>query len=174
MKARGCWFRQNFPESSRLCRGFLVPLVARRSGAAGHGSTGLEYTLTEISRSHVAADPPTIVCSVGFGTLLTERFLVPSWAPEGRYCGEVQVGDRVDVRFKGHMGDQEQMGSVRVRTRTEVRDLKSSFMVYGGVVALMLGLMSCFFSLPDHAPHSSYRGVKSLRVVRYGRTLRAV
>ena len=72
------------------------------------------------------------------------------------------------------MGDQEQMGSVRVRTRTEVRDLKSSFMVYGGVVALMLGLMSCFFSLPDHAPHSSYRGVKSLRVVRYGRTFRAV
>ena len=72
------------------------------------------------------------------------------------------------------MGDQEQMGSVRVRTRTEVRGLKSSFMIYGGAVALTLGLMSCFFSLPDHDPHSSYRGVKSLRVVRYGRTLRAV
>ena len=84
MKARGCRFRQNFPESSRLCRGFLVPLVARRSGAAGHGSIGLEYTLTNISHSHLAADPPTIVCSVGFGMLLTERFLVPSWAPEGK------------------------------------------------------------------------------------------
>ena len=59
------------------------------------------------------------------------------------------------------------MGSVRVRTRTEVRDLKSSFREDGGAVALMLELMSCFPSLPDHAPLSSYRCGKSVRVVRY-------
>ena len=34
--------------------------------------------------------------------------------------------DRVEVRCKGHNGDEEQMGSVRVRTRTEVGGSKSS------------------------------------------------
>ena len=66
------------------------------------------------------------------------------------------------------------MGSVRVRTRTEVRGWKSPFRVDVGAVALMLELMSCVSSLPDHAPLSSYRCGKSLRVVRYGRTLRAI
>ena len=32
-----------------------------------------------------------------------------------------QQADKVEVRFKGHKGDQEQIGSVRVRTRDEVR-----------------------------------------------------
>ena len=82
--------------------------------------------------------------------------------------------DKVEVRFTGHKGDQEQVGSVRVRTRTEVRGSKSSFRVDGGAVALMLELMSCFPGLPDHAPLSSYRCGKSVRVVRYGRALRAI
>ena len=38
----------------------------------------------------------------------------------------------------------------------------------------MLELMSCFSSLTDHAPLSSYRSGKSVRVVRYGRALRAI
>ena len=33
--------------------------------------------------------------------------------------------------------------------------------------------MSCFSSLPDHAPFS-YRSGKSARAVKYGRTLRAI
>ena len=66
------------------------------------------------------------------------------------------------------------MGSVRVRTRTEFRGSKSSFRVYGGAVALMLELMSCFSSLPDHAPLSSHRCYKSVRVMWYGRALRAI
>ena len=65
--------------------------------------------------------------------------------------------DRVQVRFKGHKGDQEQIASVRVRTRNEVRGLKSSFRVNDGAVALMLDFMLSFSSLPDHAPLSSYR-----------------
>ena len=38
----------------------------------------------------------------------------------------------------------------------------------------MLELMSSFLSLPDHAPLSSYRCGKSVRVVRYGRALGAI
>ena len=70
------------------------------------------------------------------------------------------------------MDEQEQMGSVRARTRTEVHcskssfrivhGSKSSFRVYGGAVALRLELMSCFSSFPDHAPLSSYRSGKSV------------
>ena len=32
-----------------------------------------------------------------------------------------QQPDKVEVRFKGHKGDQEWVGSVRVRTRSKVR-----------------------------------------------------
>ena len=81
--------------------------------------------------------------------------------------------DRVDAGSKGHKGDQEHTGSVRARTRTEVRGSKSSFRVCGGAVALMLELISCFSSLSGHAPLSSYRSGKSVRVVREGRALRA-
>ena len=70
--------------------------------------------------------------------------------------------------FKGHTGDQEQMESVHLRTRTEVCGSKSSFRENGGVVALALELMPCFPSLPDHAPLSS------VRVVRYSRALRVI
>ena len=42
--------------------------------------------------------------------------------------------DRVDVRFKGHEGDQEQMGSIRVRTQTEVPGSKPSFGADGDVM----------------------------------------
>ena len=59
-------------------------------------------------------------------------------------------------------GDQEQMGSVRVRTRTEGHGSKSSFRVYGGAVSLGLELMSCFSHLPDHAPLSKDRSGKSV------------
>ena len=38
----------------------------------------------------------------------------------------------------------------------------------------MLELMSCFPSLPGHAPLSSYRCDKSVRVVRYSPALRAI
>ena len=34
--------------------------------------------------------------------------------------------------------------------------------------------MSCFLSLPDHAPVPSYRCGKSVRVVRYARALRVI
>ena len=67
-----------------------------------------------------------------------------------------QQADKVEVRFKGHKGDQER-GSVRVRTRNEVRGPRSSFTVDGGAVALVLELMSCLPGLPGQAPFSAYR-----------------
>ena len=81
---------------------------------------------------------------------------------------------KVEVRFKGHKGDQDQVGSVRVRTRSEVRGPRSSSTADGGAVAPMLELMSCFPGLPDHAPLSSCRCGKALRVIRCGRALRAI
>ena len=78
------------------------------------------------------------------------------------------------MRFKGHKGNQEQIGSVRVRTRDEIRGSRSSYRADGDVVALMLELMSCVPDLPDRAPVASYRFGSSVRVVRYGRALRAV
>ena len=82
--------------------------------------------------------------------------------------------DKAEVRFKGHKGDQEQIGSVRVRTRHEVRGSKSSFRVDGITVALMMDFMSCIPDLSDHAPLSPYRCGKSVKVVRYGRALEAI
>ena len=38
----------------------------------------------------------------------------------------------------------------------------------------MLELMSCLPRFPDHAPLSSFRCGKAVRVVRYGRALRAI
>ena len=79
------------------------------------------------------------------------------------------------MRLDAHKGDQEQMGSVRVRTRPEVRGSMSSFRVDDGAVSLtMLELTACFPSIPDHAPFSSYRSGKSARAVRYGRALSAL
>ena len=89
---------------------------------------------------------------------------------EGRW----QKADKVEVRFKGHKRDQEHIGSVRVRTRDEVRGSRSSYRADGGAVALMLELMSCCPGLLHHAPLASYRVGSSVRVVRYGRALRAV
>ena len=65
--------------------------------------------------------------------------------------------DRVEVRFRGHTGDQAQVGSVIVRTRSEVRGPCSELGEVGGAVALMVALLSCFAGVPEHAPLSSYR-----------------
>ena len=45
-----------------------------------------------------------------------EDLSFPRGARRLRFCGEVYVGDRVDVRLKGHRGDQEQMGTVCMRS----------------------------------------------------------
>ena len=75
---------------------------------------------------------------------------------------------------KGHKGDAEQMGSVHVRTRTEIRGSKSSFRVYGGAVGHMLESIDVMLSSLPYRPLSSYRRGKSVRVVMYDRARRAI
>ena len=65
--------------------------------------------------------------------------------------------DRVKVRLRGHIGDQAQVGSVIVRTRSEVRGPCSELGEGGVAVALMISLLSCFAGVPEHASLSSYR-----------------
>ena len=77
-----------------------------------------------------------------------------------------QQPEKVEVHLKGHRGYQEQVGSVRVRTRSEFRGLRSPFRADGGTVALMLELVSGVPGFPHHAPLSSYRCGKAVRVVR--------
>ena len=82
---------------------------------------------------------------------------------------------RLEVRFKGHTNGQKNIGSVRVWTRDEVLGSKSPFRLDVGAVALIvLELMSDFSSFLGHTRLSPYRCGKFLRVVRYGRALRAI
>ena len=73
--------------------------------------------------------------------------------------------DRAEVRFCGHKGDQAQVGSVIVRTQSEVRG-PCSELGEGG--ALMVALLSCFSALPEHAPLSSHCSGRQVRMWGYG------
>lgn len=77
--------------------------------------------------------------------------------------------DAVEVLFRGHKADQLQQGTVRVRTRDEVHGPRSGYRTGGGAVALMVELMSCYPTLPDHAPLSSYREGGQVKVSDMGR-----
>ena len=61
-----------------------------------------------------------------------------------------------------------------MRTRDEVRGSRSPESAEVGAVAFRLVLMSCFLGLPDHAPLALCGLGSSVRVVRYGRGLRAI
>ena len=61
------------------------------------------------------------------------------------------------INFRGHKGDQDQIGKVRARTRDEISGPQSGYRAGGGAVALTVELMSCHATLPDDAPLSSYR-----------------
>ena len=82
--------------------------------------------------------------------------------------------DRLQVRFSGHKGYQDQVGDVRVRTRDAVSGPRSGYRADGGAVALMLELLSWHATLPDHAPLSAYRSRGKLMVLKYGHALRAM
>jgi len=45
--------------------------------------------------------------------------------------------DKIEVHFRGHKGDQEQRGNVRVRTRDETHGPRSGYRADGGAVALV-------------------------------------
>ena len=82
------------------------------------------------------------------------------------FAGDVQLAyalwptaDKIEVRVRGHKGDQDQIGSVRERTRDEITGSRADYRADGGAVALMVELMSC------------HR--KPVRLLRYGHALRA-
>ena len=81
--------------------------------------------------------------------------------------------DRIEVHFRGHKGDQDQRGDVRVRTRDAARGPRSGYRADGGAVALMVELLSCHPTLPDSAPLSSYRSGREVQVWKYDQALRA-
>ena len=65
--------------------------------------------------------------------------------------------DLVEIRFRGHKGDQGQAGNILVRTRKEVRGVGSSLREGRGAVALLVELLSVHPKLPSAAPLVSYR-----------------
>ena len=96
------------------------------------------------------------------------------------FDGDVQLAyalcptaDKIEVRVRWHKEDQDQVGSVRVRTRDEIPGPRAGYRADGGAVALMVELMSCHRSLLASAPLSSYNCGKSVRVLRSGHALRA-
>ena len=62
------------------------------------------------------------------------------------------TADKIEVRVRGHKGDQDQIGSVCVRTRDEITGPLAGYRADGGAVALMGELMSCHRSLPASTP----------------------
>ena len=68
-----------------------------------------------------------------------------------------QQADRVDVRFRGHKGDQAGEGSVVMRTRDTSAGHAVGAAVGRGCRRSMVELMSCHSMLPEHAPVTSYR-----------------
>ena len=96
------------------------------------------------------------------------------------FAGDVQLAyalwptaDKIEVRVRGHKGDEDQLGSVRVRTRDEITGPRAGYRADGGAVALMVELRSGHSSLPASAPLSSYNCGKLVRVLRYGHAYRA-
>lgn len=63
----------------------------------------------------------------------------------------------IEVRFRGHKGDQAPQGSVMTRTREEARGPRSGIGAGGGAVAFMVELLLSHPTLPENAPLSSYR-----------------
>ena len=80
----------------------------------------------------------------------------------------------IEVRFRGHKGDQAQHGSVIVRTRDDASGTRSGVGAGGGAVALMVELLSVYPTMPESAPLSSYWCGNEVRVWRYPEALAAL
>ena len=76
--------------------------------------------------------------------------------------------------IKGHKGDQEQKGSILVRTRDACRGPRSKVEAGGGAVAILVELLSIHPALPKNAPLSSFRTRQGVRVWRYTQALAAL
>ena len=79
----------------------------------------------------------------------------------------------VEVRFRGHKGDQVQQGSVIVRTHDDASGTGSGVGAGAGAVALMVELLSVYPTMTDSAP-LSYRCGNEVRVWRFSEALAAL
>ena len=98
-------FGQTFPEFVRTYVGVELPVTVSM----------VQYTLTVMARFHVEVDPPPIDVFFCIGTLVTVRLLIlliPLWGPDGNVLWR---GIRWLQNRGPFQGDEEQMGSVRVR-----------------------------------------------------------
>ena len=80
----------------------------------------------------------------------------------------------IEVRFRGHKGDQAQQGSVIVRTRGDASGTRFGVGAGGGAVVLIVELLSVYPTMPESAPLSSYRRGNEVRVWRYPEALAAL
>ena len=81
----------------------------------------------------------------------------------------------IEVRFRGHKGDQAQQGSVIVRTRDDASGARSAVGAGSGAVALMVELLLVYPTMPESgAPLSSYRCGHEVRVWRCQEALAAL
>ena len=67
----------------------------------------------------------------------------------------------VRVRFRGHKGDQSEMGACVTRVRDVARGASSQIGAGGGAVAVLVELMACHLALPENAPLCSFRCSRS-------------
>ena len=81
--------------------------------------------------------------------------------------------DIAEKNFRGHKGDQDQIGEMRARTLDEISGPQSGHRAGGGAVPLIVELMSFHATLPDDAPRSSYRIGREVEVLKYGQALQA-
>lgn len=88
-------------------------------------------------------------------------------------CVHWRQADSIEVHFRGHKGDQNMKGNVRVRTRDETSGPRAGYRAGGGAVDLMLELLSCHATLPADEPLSSYRSGSEVMVVTYSQALNA-
>lgn len=81
---------------------------------------------------------------------------------------------RVEIRFRGHKGDQEQKGSVLVRTRQAAFGPLSRLDSDGGAVAVLVELLTSQKHLSGNAPLSAFREKGRVRVWGYREATRAI
>lgn len=91
------------------------------------------------------------------------------------FAGDVQLGcdrrtiaDKMEVRVREQKGDQDQIGSVRVRTRDETTSPRAGYGADDRAVALLVELRCRTIRLPASAPVSSCYFGNVVRVLRGG------
>ncbi|CAN0217926.1 unnamed protein product, partial [Ectocarpus sp. 4 AP-2014] len=81
---------------------------------------------------------------------------------------------KVEIRFRGHKGDQEQAGTVLVRTREAAFGPLSQLDSGGGAVAVLVELLTSHECLSGHAPLSAFGEKGGVRVWSYREATRAI